>query len=197
MISERQQWINLWGVVILVATVSTFVFRKRTGPKWLRVGCALLVWLLTGLLTFSLPFYLFPLLEDHLDLLDIVAVRALIAIAALGLGLLAYVFKRKNKILYGQAEVVVGFLTATTVAGSMASSKELFSSVLALASACYVIARGFNNWSEELEEHGNKYGHRTLKVHLLSFVVEMVEVSEPSENGKGLMEAESNPSEVS
>jgi uncharacterized membrane protein len=64
-------------------------------------------------------------------------------ITALGFG--AHYFKRKNQRWYGNVEVVVGFLTALFIAGTLKPGSLDLSKWATLAGAAYVIARGLGN----------------------------------------------------
>jgi hypothetical protein len=107
--------------------------------------------------------YLNPLLDEYSRLLESMWIRLLLALLVISLGAGAHAFKKKNKLRYGQSEVVVGILFASSVASGMTPGQSLFSRWVALAGAAYVVARGLGNWSDELEAHGNRYGHRSIK----------------------------------
>jgi hypothetical protein len=63
-------------------------------------------------------------------------------------GSIAHYFKTKNQTWYGNVEIVVGFLTALFVAGTLTPGHLDLSKWATLAGAAYVIARGCGNRQE-------------------------------------------------
>lgn len=90
-----------------------------------------------------------------------------LGMAAIASGAGAHYLKMKNKLRYGQAEVVFGALSAMVVSERIRGNQPLFASVIVLCAAASVVARGLNNWSDALQAEG-----QTLKKHLRSWVFE-------------------------
>jgi hypothetical protein len=169
-ISERQQWINLGIFAAVVAGAFTLVLREKDRPLWKSavVGTAASL-VLFALADLSLPYFdLF--LATHEVLLGSTEIRVILALVVVLLGVSAHVFKRKNKLRYGQLEVLVGVISAFGIATGVAAGQSLFSRGIALVGAAYVVARGLNNWSEELEQNGNKYGHRSITQNIRAWI---------------------------
>jgi hypothetical protein len=168
--SGPQQWINLGIFVMVGAGLCTLVFGKKGRRLWKRV----LLGTAESVAFFAFAYWGFPylnlLLDEYESVLQSMEVRFLLALLVISLGAGAHVFKKKNKLRYGQSEVIVGILSACSVANGMTPGQPLFSHWVALAGAAYVVARGLNNWSEELEEHGNRYGHRSIKQNVLAWI---------------------------
>lgn len=81
----------------------------------------------------------------------------MIAVAALPVGYFAYRFKRFNQTLYGIVEIMAGVATAF---GSTLAVKQEFDAAkgLAVLSAMYVVARGFNNIHDHQNQNRNPDG---------------------------------------
>jgi hypothetical protein len=102
-----------------------------------------------------------------------------IAVAVVFIGIAAHLFKRKNQILYGQVEVAIGAASAFTIAAGIKPA-EAFSRWVALVGCAYVVARGFNNWSDGLMRlHGNP----NIRSHVKSWLVEDRTENHPAQNG--------------
>src|SRR5712664_3184678 len=152
MVSETQQWVNFGIFVTGGAAVTTLIIGDAIKRRWLRI--------LTG--TSASVAFCFAALWTlpRIDwLLGIVQFPLLLAFLTILLGVGAHVFKKKNKLRYGQVEVEFGMVTAVSVA--FATGQSAFARLVALAGAAYVVARGLNNWDEQLEEHGDKHGNRS------------------------------------
>jgi hypothetical protein len=77
-----------------------------------------------------------------------VAVRVLAAVVVLAVGYAAYSFKRKHQMWYGFMEIVVGMITAFTLANAVDAHYLLLSQGTAFVGSVYVVARGFSNMRE-------------------------------------------------
>lgn len=71
--------------------------------------------------------------------------QILIAFVVTALGFGAHVFKQRNQRWYGNVEVVIGFLTAFFVAGTLTPGNLDLSKWATLAGAAYIVARGLGN----------------------------------------------------
>jgi hypothetical protein len=82
--------------------------------------------------------------------------QLLVAAAITGIGVSAYWFKVKTKKWYGRVEVIVGFLSAVFVAGSLGPNKLDLAKWSTLAGCAYVIARGLGNYYDAKKEEIEK-----------------------------------------
>jgi 4-hydroxybenzoate polyprenyltransferase len=77
--------------------------------------------------------------------------QLLIAFLIMGIGTGAYFFKRKNQKWYGIVEILIGFLSAVVVAGSLLPHKLDLAKWATLAGSAYVVARGLENRAKGIE----------------------------------------------
>jgi hypothetical protein len=74
--------------------------------------------------------------------------RIFVAVLTVIIGICAYAFKSRNQRCYGGVEIVVGFLTAYIVAGTLAPGNLELAKWATLSGAAYVIARGIGNYRD-------------------------------------------------
>lgn len=72
----------------------------------------------------------------------------LAATVAVGLGVLAYLFKLSNKLYYGMCEITFGFVAAWSVSRGLDVSNMTLSQFVGLAGSAYIVARGLGNCRE-------------------------------------------------
>jgi hypothetical protein len=163
-------WVAL-GIAVAVTTIfSMLLFGKEGRPLWKRtllgVSEAVGFW---GFILWCFP-YVNPLLDKYNWLLESVGIRALLAALAILLGAGAHLFKKKNKFRYGQLEAFFGVASASAIASEMTPGKSLFSHCVALVGAAYLVASGFSDWSEELEQNGKKYGYYSIRQNVRAWI---------------------------
>jgi len=169
MVSETQQWVNFGIFVAGGAAVTTLIIGDAIKRRWLRI--------LTGTSASVAFCYAALWTLPRIDwLLGIVQFPLLLAFLTILLGVGAHVFKKKNKLRYGQVEVLVGMLSAVGIA--TATGQSVFAQSMSLAAAAYVVARGLNNWDEQLEEHGDKHGNRSISQQVRTMMFTDVENGE-------------------
>jgi hypothetical protein len=153
MITETQQWMNLGIFVAGGAALFTLIIGKDIKQPLLRI--------LTGtLISITVYFAALWTLAFSFSWIETLQFPVIFALFAVLLGVGAHIFKKKSKLRYGQLEVLVGALSAVGIAN--ASSQSVFARSLSLAAAAYVVARGLNNWDEELQENGDRFGNRSI-----------------------------------
>jgi len=98
------------------------------------------------LLTLQLP----SLFNRLLSLAGSAGVQLLIALTVIVLGVMAFVFKRRNQFWYGIIEASFGAASTITLVFSSTPSDMHLSQWAGLVGCAYVIARGTTNVSEAL-----------------------------------------------
>jgi len=163
MVSETQKWVNLGLIVAVCAAFATLVIGDKIRRRWLRglAGTA------SSIAFLYVALRILPYISWLLDLTEF---PLIFSVSAIFLGVAAHVFKKQNKLRYGQVEVLVGMLTAIGI--SYKTGESVFARFLSLAAAGYVVARGLNNWDEYLEAHGDKLGNRSLLEQLRGMIFE-------------------------
>jgi hypothetical protein len=100
--------------------------------------------------------YAFTWREDILDRLYKTVgphVAHAVIVLSVGLaGLIAYIFKKVNQLLYGLSEVVFAGASAVHVAGSLTARDAMVTQWAALIGFAYLISRGLGNISEGAEK---------------------------------------------
>jgi hypothetical protein len=173
---EVKAWLELIVFISFFAVLIAFVASdfKRPTPRRIIAGFLIAI----PLAIFG-PAVIGPVEEKFGGLLQFMMVRVALAVAIITIGAGAHVFKSRNKLRYGQTEVLFGGASAVKIATGMRPGESLFSQWVALAGAAYVVARGLNNWSDALKEDSGRYGHRSLKEQVRSWIFEKGMKSSP------------------
>jgi hypothetical protein len=166
---EVKAWLVLLGFISLSAVAIALVASDFKKPSLRKIIAGFVI--SAPLMIFG-PVVAGPVEEKFGGLLQFMLVRVALGIGIIAVGAGAHFFKKRNKMRYGQTEVLFGGASAVKIATGMHPGESLFSQWVALAGAAYVVARGLNNWSEALEEDGERYGHRSLIEHVRSWVFE-------------------------
>lgn len=129
--------------IFLIFAFASGLFRKTLRISQRLIGIAIFV---VVVIVFSL---VYPYISDPLDsMMDFLAtLRFPTAVLVLAAGYGAHKFKKANKRLYGQVEVVFGIASSFFVAEQPTLTNTLAKWTAAVGAA-YVIARGLNNISE-------------------------------------------------
>lgn len=170
LISETQQWVNFYLFLIGFGVLVALALDAKKRALWLRLVIGLLV---SGAF-FAGMYFSYPYTE-HLrrgadEWLTTMAGRFAIAVAVLAFGMFAHWFKSKDKLRYGQVEVVFGALSVISVANGISPKDVLFSKWVALAGSAYVVARGLNNWSDALAARKDEFGFDSVANHIGSWI---------------------------
>lgn len=172
MVSEMQKWVNIGLFAAVGAAFATLAIGDTIRRRWLRI--------LAGTASSAAFIYVALWTLPYISwLLDLTEFPLLLTFSAIFLGVAAHVFKKQNKLRYGQVEVLVGMLTAVGIA--FTTGQSVFAKLISLAAAGYVVARGLNNWDEHLEACGDKLGNRSLLQQLRTMIFE--ENEEPTIGG--------------
>jgi uncharacterized membrane protein YkvI len=155
--------IILYGALCTVYICEYFVitwFRRKRYPingRTIRTG--LLGGLLFGVIIFVLLYGLVATVEWVPRIFAVIVrvfglkqAQCLIAAIVMIAGILAYYFKGATQRWYGAVEVVVGFLSALLVAGTLTPGHLELAKMSTLAGAAYLIARGLGNYREGREK---------------------------------------------
>jgi hypothetical protein len=80
--------------------------------------------------------------------------KLLVTTCIVGLGLLAYEFKKRDQLFYGRVEICFGIASAITLAFSSKPNEMHLTQWASLVGAAFVIARGRNNISDARRNPG-------------------------------------------
>ncbi len=153
------QWVFLVAYVFFVAALLTFPFRRKNTPFWKDFVIAVPIAAI-GLVSMVA---LRSFIDNATDwVFRLHGGNLILGTVAIGLGVTIFVFKKKSQLWYGVLELIFGAFSASAVASGMNTSGAMFSHWVALAGSVYVVARGLNNISDHIEEHGDRYGNKTL-----------------------------------
>ncbi len=75
-------------------------------------------------------------------------IQILAGVATIGLGVLTFFFKLRNKMYYGMCEVTFGFVAAWSVSRGLNIPNITLAQFVGLAGSAYIVARGLGNCSE-------------------------------------------------
>jgi len=89
-----------------------------------------------------------------------------IAVGVIIVGVLAFLFKRKNQLLYGITEICFGIVSAVTLATSALPSEMRLTQWASLVGCVYVVARGLANVSDALRNPSFAEVRAALSEHL-------------------------------
>jgi hypothetical protein len=87
--------------------------------------------------------------------MDSFAIHKIDVVAGFGiliLGMFAFLFKQKDRNLYGVVEIAVAWFTGTTVSMKLTTNHRDLSAWAAVAGATYIVSRGFENAYAETEK---------------------------------------------
>jgi hypothetical protein len=173
---DVKAWLALFVFISCFAVLIAFVASdfKRPTPRRIIAGFLIAI----PLAIFG-PALIGPVEDKFGGLLQFMMVRVALAVVIIAIGAGAHVFKSRNKLRYGQTEVLFGGASAVKIATGMRPGESLFSQWVALAGAAYVVARGLNNWSDALKEDSGRHGYHSLKEHVRSWIFEKGTKSSP------------------
>ena len=166
MVSETQQWVNFGVFVAGGAAITTLIIGDIIKRLWLRIltaTSASVAFCYAALRTLPLTDWILGLVQFPL----------ILALLTIFLGVVAHAFRKTNKLRYGQVEVLFGMVSAVSIA--FATGQTVFARTVSLAAAAYVVASGLNNWDEQLVEHGDKRGNRSIWQQVRTMMFEEVE----------------------
>jgi hypothetical protein len=166
---ELRAWLALIVFITFFAVLIALVASDFKRPTTRRIIAGFLIAI--PLAIFG-PALMGPVENKFGGLLRFMMVRVALAIVIIAIGAGAHVFKSRNRLRYGQTEVLFGGASAVKIATGMHPGESLFSQWVALAGAAYVVARGLNNWSDALKEDSGRYGYSSLKEHVRSWIYE-------------------------
>jgi hypothetical protein len=169
-ITETQQRINLVIVVAVLSALAGFGPTSARRRWWTRFCLGIPVAVAFVTVLYFVDPYIDLAKNKYGSLITSVTGRALIGVFVILFGCSAHLFKMKNKLRYGQCEMLFGAVSAASIAGGL-TTQDTLSQWVGLAGSAYVVARGLNNWSEALNEKWmkNKDGFRNVKQHVLSW----------------------------
>jgi hypothetical protein len=150
----------LCAFYICMYFVVTWFTRKRYPINRRAIRAGLLGGLLFGVLIFVLVYGLEAIIQWVPRIFAVIVrtfglkqAQCLTAAIVMVAGILAYYFKGASQRWYGAVEVVVGFLSALLVAGTLTPGHLELAKMSTLAGAAYLIARGLGNYREGQEKH--------------------------------------------
>src|SRR6266851_7676720 len=122
MVSETQQWVNFDIFVAGTAVFTTLIIGGIIKRPWLRIVTGTSV---SIALCYAALFWIFPFIDWLLGMVHFpVQFPLILALVTIFLGVVAHVFKKKNKLRYGQVEVFVGMVSAVSIA--LATGQSVF-----------------------------------------------------------------------
>jgi hypothetical protein len=167
---------EVYGQYIL-QTDKTWGWGRRLGlafknSNWKRV--------LVGLLTFSV-ILLLSYNEDFLKSAAVLVLRqrfsqVFVAAMTLGLGILAFSFKKKSQVNYGWFEVFFGIASAFRLSRGLLVQEAMLAQWASLVGAVYVVSRGINNivdGEKELRKRGLPLRRQRLRAWIAAEVEEI------------------------
>ena len=167
---------EVYGHYIL-QTDKTWRWRRRLGvafknSDWKRV--------LVGLLTLSVTLFI-SYNEDFLKSAAVYLLRQrysqfFVATITLGLGTLAFWFKKKSQVNYGWFEVFFGVASAFRLARGLLVQEAMLAQWASLVGAVYVVSRGINNivdGEKELRKQGFPLRRQKLRAWIAAEVDEI------------------------